>query len=370
MAVRLREVQRIPTSGARAAETLTVDGLTLVAIPQLAIDLPGPAAMNGGDSDTHLLLLQRQGEHFALRATLPASGGEDAEFFTIGDRAFLAVASIRSGSGPYSYTTTSTIHEWSGSEFLPFQSITTFAAKQFRHWTIGSRHFLGLAQGLDLPHVEGDNRPSVIFEWRDGRFVEFQTIPSTWAYNWLAFSVDGAAFLAHADHLGPSRLYAWDGARYVAHQDLLARCGRAFAHWSEGAMKVRSTTCWSPDSRSPRSCGAGTAAGSARCRPWPASAPASCECCTRPDRTYVVRVNFIEGTPADPQPVLTSQVYEFADGELAIVAEFPTSGGTDVGVVAAGADETQFIVTNSLSPDVRFATDTVVYALTSEPGAA
>ena len=237
MSVRLREVQRIPTSGARAAEALTVDGLTLVAIPQLATDLPGPAAMNGGDSDTHLLLLQRQGEHFALRATLPASGGEDAEFFTIGDRAFLAVASIRSGSGPYSYTTTSTIHEWSGSEFVPFQSITTYAAKQFRHWTLGSRHFLGLAQGLDLPHVEGDNRPSVIFEWRDGQFVEFQTIPSTWAYNWLAFSVDGAAFLAHADHLGPSRLYAWDGARYVAHQELLARCGRAFAHWSDGAQE-------------------------------------------------------------------------------------------------------------------------------------
>ena len=84
----------------------------------------------------------------------------------------------------------------------------------------------------------------------------------------------------------------------------------------------------------------------------------------------MVRVNFIEGTPADPQPVLTSQVYEFSDGELAIVAEFPTSGGTDVGVVATGADETQFIVTNSLSPDVRFATDTVVYAMTSEPGAA
>ena len=370
MPVRLREVQRIPTSGARAAETLTVDGLTLVAIPQLAIDLPGPAAMNGGDSDTQLLLLQRQGEHFALRATLPASGGEDAEFFTIGDRAFLAVASIRSGSGPYSYTTTSTIHEWSGSEFLPFQSITTFAAKQFRHWTIGSRHFLGLAQGLDLPHVEGDNRPSMIFEWRDGRFEEFQTIPSTWAYNWLAFAVDGAAFLAHADHLGPSRLYAWDGARYVAHQDLLARCGRAFAHWSEGAQEgaqhyllvaglEEPPVLWVWDGTRFREAQTLAGLGARELRVL-----------HQADRTYVVRVNFIEGTPADPRPVLTSQVYEFSDGELAIVAEFPTSGGTDVGVVDTGADETQFIVTNSLSPDVRFATDTVVYAMTSEPGAA
>ena len=135
-------------------------------------------------------------------------------------------------------------------------------------------------------------------------------------------------------------------------------------------MKVRSTTCWSPGSKSPRSCGGGTAPGSARCRRWPASAPASCECCTRrAGPTWCGSTSSRAPRPI-PQPALTSQVYEFADGELAIVAEFPTSGGTDVGVVAASADETQFIVTNSLSADVRFATDTVVYALTSEAGAA
>ena len=72
MPVRLREVQRIPTSGARAAETLTVDGLTLVAIPQLAIDLPGPAAMNGGDSDTQPPAAPTPGR--ALRAAGDASG--------------------------------------------------------------------------------------------------------------------------------------------------------------------------------------------------------------------------------------------------------------------------------------------------------
>jgi hypothetical protein len=366
MPVWLREVQRIPTSGARAAETLVVDGLTLVAIPQLAIDLPGPAGMNGGDSDTDLLLLQRRGEHFTLRATIAAPGGEDAEFFTIGDRAFLAVASIRSGSGPYSYSTTSTIHEWNGTEFVPFQAIPTYAAKQFRHWTVGARHFLGLAQGLDLPHVEGANQPSVIFEWRDGRFAEFQTIPSTWAYNWLAFSVGETHFLAHADHLGPSRLYAWDGARYEARQELLARCGRAFAHWSDGdqdyllvAGLEAAPVLWRWDGSLFRETQTLAGLGARELRVLQQSG-----------RTYVVRVNFIEGTPADPNPLLTSQVYEFSDGELAVVAEFPTSGGTDVGLVTAGEDEAQFIVTNSLSRDVRFATDTVVYAMTSEPGAA
>ena len=63
--------------------------------------------MNGGDSDTDLLLLNRAGGRLEPWATLPAPGGEDAEFFTIGDRSFLAVASIRTGAGPYQFAATS-----------------------------------------------------------------------------------------------------------------------------------------------------------------------------------------------------------------------------------------------------------------------
>ena len=123
MDVVLTELQRIPTSGARAVETFAVGGHELLAVPQLALDVPGEkAAMNGGDSDTELLLLRRVDERFVPFATLPASGGEDAEFFTIGDRSFLAVASIRSGSGPYRYAIESTIFVWQDEGFVPFQT--------------------------------------------------------------------------------------------------------------------------------------------------------------------------------------------------------------------------------------------------------
>lgn len=60
MPVTLTEVQRIPSSGARAVEPVAVAGFDLLAIPQLAKDAPGsPPGMNGGDSDTKLLLLRR-----------------------------------------------------------------------------------------------------------------------------------------------------------------------------------------------------------------------------------------------------------------------------------------------------------------------
>ena len=66
-------------------------------------------------------------------------------------------------------------------------------------------------------------------------------------------------------------------------------------------------------------------------------------------RLFVIRVNFILGTPHDPDPQLTSQVYEWSDGALELAAEFPTCGATDVEVVALGAD-IEFVVTNSLVP--------------------
>jgi hypothetical protein len=202
MPVTLTEVQRIPTSGARAVEPVNVPGRHLLAIPQLAKDSPDTQpGMNGGDSDTELLLLSRDGGGgFEPWAALPASGGEDAEFFTMGDRAFLAVASIRTGAGPYEFEATSTIFEWQGDRFTPFQEVPTFAAKQWKHWQIGDRHFLGLAQGVSFPagHAgqrQAANRDSVVYEWDGERFAEFQHIPSRWAYNWHAFQAGGEFFV-------------------------------------------------------------------------------------------------------------------------------------------------------------------------------
>lgn len=364
-AATLTELQRIPTSGARAVKAFTVNGLELIAIPQLAIDVPdSPAGMNAGNSDTDLLILRRVDGRYQPFATVPAPGGEDAEFFTIGDRAFLAVASIRAGEGPYRYTITSPIYEWVDGAFVEFQAVPTHAAKQWKHWQIGDRHFLGLAQGVDLPHIEGPNLNSMVYEWDGTRFVEFQAIPSMWAYNWHPFQVDGDFFVAHADHLLPSVLYRWDGDQLVPHQGLLDRAGRAFADFVRdgqhyllvaGLQEPPFLMRWSDGEFVPHQHLDGLGARELRV-------------VEHRGRLYVLRVNFILGTPRDPHPSLVSQVYEWRDGELTTVAEFPTSGGTDIEVVDT-AEDIEFIVTNSLTPAIRFATDTVVYAFSAdEPG--
>jgi hypothetical protein len=359
MPVTLTELQRIPTSGARAVEPFTVGGAQFLAIPQLALDIPGQVPhMNGGDSDTELLLLRRTGGEFVEWAGLPAPGGEDAEFFTIGERAFLAVASIRSGAGPYEFTTQSQIFTWDHDRFVPFQSITTFAAKQWKYWTIDDRHFLGLAQGVQVPGTEGSNRDSMVYEWDGESFVEQQPIPSLWAYNWHPFAVGSTHFVAHAEHLGESMLYRWDGQQLVPHQTLAVRAGRAFASFDRdgGSYLVVASLVEPP-----------------RVMRWDAGrfddvqeleglGARELAVVSLSGRLFVVRINFILGTPADPHPVMDSQVYEWDSGALCVVAEFPTCGGTDVGVIVDG-DELQLAVSNSLSPELRFANETVLYSM-------
>ncbi len=359
MDVTLSELQRIPTSGARAVEPLTVDGVELLAIPQLALDVEGePPTMNGGDSNTDLLLLRLVDGRYEPWSALPAPGGEDAEFFTIGGRAFLAVASIRSGAGPYEFTTDSQILAWDGISFVCAQRIRSFAAKQWKHWSIGERHFLGLAQGVQLPGLEDQNRPSMVYEWDGSSFTPFQEIPSRWAYNWHPFVLDGTTFVAHAEHLDASVLYRWDGHQLVPHQDLAARAGRAFASFAAGGEHYLVVACLQEPSRLMQ---------------WDGSRFVDVQelaglgarelvVIERGERLLVVRVNFVLGTPAAPTTSMDSLVYEFREGALRPVATFPTTGGTDAAVTGDGPD-LRLVISNSLSADVRFASDTVVYSV-------
>jgi EPTP domain len=360
MPVRLSEWQRIPTTGARAVEPFTAGGLDLLAIPQLARDVPGcPAGLNGGDSDTDLMLLRWSGDRYTPWTTLPAPGGEDAEFFTIGGRGFLAVASIRSGAGPYDLAVGSVIYAWQDGGFVPFQQVPTFAAKQWRHWQADGRHFLGLAQGVVEPGHEQDNRPSMVYEWDGSRFVPFQEIPSRWAYNWHLMTIDGTLYVAHAEHLGPSVLYRWDGGRLRPHQELAERGARSFAAFGRDGDRYLLVACLQAPSRLLK--WTGTEFGPvAELDGLGARELAVFE---QDGRLFVVRVNFVLGTRADPVTALTSTIYEWQAGQLRVAAEFGTTGGTDAALVRHGG-RPYLLVSNSLSPGVRFRADTVVYSLT------
>jgi hypothetical protein len=129
------------------------------------------------------------------------------------------------------------------------------------------------------------------------------------------FRADGATYLAFANLLGASMLYRWQEGAFIPHQTLSGPGAREFA--------VVQTH----------------------------------------DDLYLVQANFIHGTPAAPKTDLMSYIFRWKDEKLVKVEEFATFGATDV--TAFSADGRLYVaVSNSLSPNIRFREDSVVYRFT------
>jgi len=356
----LTEHQRLPTSGARGVAFYTLGGVSYLAIPQLARDIPGtPPHMNGGDSDVEAQIYRWDGGRFVKDDELPLSGGEDIEYFTMDDTAYLATASVRAGHGPYEYNVDQRIYHRVGDNWVAVQSIPAFAAKQWRFFAIGNRRFLALAQGLTLPHIEASNpRTSCVFEWDGSRFAPFTTLEGLWGYNWEAFELEGRPFLGYADHVGRSTLYEWQGASFTPAQYFADNGGRCFRYLEAAGSALLAFANIRGESELYLWDGAGFRYHQVL------SGPGGREFCVIREGTqvYLVQVNFIEGEPSAPRTNLKSRIYAWNGRQMELVEEFPTFGGTDA--AAFRLDGTWWLaISNSLSREVRFRTDTVIYRM-------
>ena len=358
----LHRIATISTSGARAVETFEISGERFLAIPQLAVDIPGtPADLNGGNSDQADVLIVRASGNYETVARLPVPGGEDAEFFTIDNHKFLAIANIRSGAGPYDYAQPQRIYQWMEGGFRICQEIPGYAAKQWRHFRIADRHFLGLAQGVDLPGLQDCSLASRVYEWNGTTFAPFQEIESAWGYNWHSLHIAGRNYLAYADHVAPSPLLAWNGERFETVQTLIESGGRAFAHFTSEGQNYLLAACLTAPSQLMR---------------WDGGKFATHQVLDGPGgrefafvrsggKLFVIRINFISGDREHPVAALKSQIYQWNTGHLDIVDEVDTTGATDVSVWAHGTD-TIVAISNSLTADIRFAAHTDIYRFAEE----
>ena len=356
----LSEYQRLPTSGARTALPFELEGRLLLAIPQLSEDIPGQDAhMNAGNSDIDAIIYRWEDGEFVEHERLFTPAGEDILIFSIGEDLFLGTVSIRTGSGPYEMNAFANIYRREAGTWAPFQAIPTFAGKQLYHFAFDGRHFLGLAQGVTLPHAQPRHpRESCILEWTGDRFEQFQVLEGKWGYNWHFFEVGGERFLAYADHTSPSLVYRWDGASFIPFQTFSEQTGRAFTTFAQdghfylihAAIQGDTTLYRWEDQVFVQQQVLGGPGGR------------EFELIRTDDALHLVRVCFILGTPADPKTDLQSQIYRWRDDGFALVGEFPTFGGTDANAFIAGG-ERYLAVSNSLTADRRFRQDTIIYRL-------
>jgi hypothetical protein len=357
-AIHLVEHQRLPTSGARGMSTFVVSGKRYLVVPQLARDLlDSPAHMNGGDSDIGAPVFRWEGGKFVEDGVLPLSGGEDVLFFKFAAGEFLITAGIRSGRGPFNYNIDQVLYKRSGTQWERFQTFPAFAAKQWHFFQIGSRAFLALAQGVTLGHIEAKNpRQSRIYEWDGSRFADFQTLDGKWGYNWEFFNIDKEFFLCYADHVGDSLVLKWDGMSFVPFQSLSPSGGRCFRFLEADGQRLLAFANIQGDSQLYRWDGKRFVSHQKL------SGPGGREFCVvrAGAEIFLVQINFITGEPSAPQTAQQSRLYRWTKGQMKLVEELATFGGTEASMFEE--DGTIFLgVSNSLTPEVRFRQDSFVY---------
>ena len=358
---RLKLVQALGTSGARAIAPFDLNGIPHLAVAQLATDiLSQPARVEAGESDgVPVLIFRWTGEHFEERFRLQASGSEDVEPFRIGEDQFLAVANLRSGHGPYDLNVDSMLFRWSGNDFAAVQSVPTFAAKQWRHFEVGARHFLALAQGVDGPGTTARNATqSAIYEWDGQRFRLFQTVDSIWGYNWLHVRAGDEDLLAYADHKAPSRILRWTGETFAPLQQLDGDSGRAFCAFDIDGTTYLAFARLMGDSMLLRW------QGGRFVQHQMLSGPGGREFATMEQngQRLLVQVDFLTGSRERPRTDLHGHVYRWDGRALQEVGTFPTFGATDVAIFKMGG-KSFVAVSESLSPSIRFRQDSHVYRI-------
>ena len=358
---KLKPHQSLETSGARGVEPFELDGRVFLAIPQLSEDIQGdPPNMNGGNSDLDAIIYRWEDGRFAEYQRIPTHGGEAASFFSIGERKFLALASIRSGRHPnYSYNLYSTVYEWDGKRFFPLQDFPTFAAKGCHGFQIGDGTFLSFSEGVSVP----DQDPSVdtsarLYKWNGNRFDLFQSLPSKWGYDIHDFTIGDTPYLGLADHAQQSILYRWDGTLFREFQsfdsDGGGRCFESIDIQGETYLAIANLLS---DSTIYKFSGEKFVEVQRLAGP----AGRSFSSFRRADDTYLMRTNFISGSRQSPITTQDSVLYRWSGQAFEVVETYATCGGTQS--KAFHVDEKTYIaVANSLTAEARFRTDTVIYA--------
>jgi len=356
----LRPAFHLPTSGAREIEPFEIDGRTFLAVAQLAEDIPGTTPnMNGGNSDVDVVIYRPQPDgSYAEYQRLPSHGNESVRFFTIARMKFLAVGSIRSGTdGNYDMESYSTLYRWDGLRFYPVQLFPGLATKQAYPFSIGDRHFLGLASGVTTEESGSKLSPnSQLYEIHRGKFQPFQQFDSQWAYGWHHFTIGDRQFLTLTDHLGPSTIFQWDGEQFEPFQTIDQPGGRAFTSFTVGEEKFLAFANIDHPSTIYRWDGERFV----KFQELPDLGGRNFCHFRSGEENYLLQVLFIAGTRESPQAVRQSPLYRWNGTRFEVAQRIETSGGVSASAFVSG-DRQYVAIANSLSAEIRFRVDSVIY---------
>jgi len=174
-------------------------------------------------------------------------------------------------------------------------------------------------------------------------------------YNWESFQIDGRTFLGYADHVSDSLLFKWDGSAFVPFQSFAPKAGRCFRFLPSMTNITRLRKYSRRFDAVPLGWRKIPIASKAE-RPQRARTPRG----QNGQAALLVQINSSRASRL-PETDLRSRIYRWEKDQFSLVEEFATAGATDA--AAFRADGRLYLaVSNSLTPEVRFRTDTIIYS--------
>ena len=155
----------------------------------------------GYNTNSYIYKWNSDNEEFDLSEhirSIQTNGATDWEFFTINGESYLAVANSYSGS---THNIKSRIYKWDDyeNEFNPIPPVDTQGAYDWEYLSIADNHYLVVANYHNDASTIID---SVLYKWdQDGdSFAVDQTIPTVGALDWEYFTIGTEHFLAVANY--------------------------------------------------------------------------------------------------------------------------------------------------------------------------
>jgi uncharacterized protein len=207
-----QEVQSLPANGGRDFRYFTIGQDRFLALAE---------TWDGTTPDVDSHIYRWNGTQFAEFQAIPTHWATEWEFFTIAGNSYLVVANNHTTG---TYNLDSQVYRWAGTQFVPFQAIPTLGASGWKFFTIGTDSFLAVANNGG--NYRNYNVNSVVYKWNGTQFVVFQSIPTNAALRWEFFTIGADSFLAVANYSTDftttfnidSRIYRWDGTQFVEFQ--------------------------------------------------------------------------------------------------------------------------------------------------------
>jgi len=169
---------------------------------------------NGATYNMNETIYKWNGSQFVALQSLPTNGVRNADFFTIGTNSYLVVANFYNDS---SYTNQSNIYKWNSTtgkfDATPIQSINTTGAINWTPFTIGTDHYLALADNYSGSSY---NNTSKIYKWNGTQFTEIQSFATNGAYDWEFFTIGSDNYIMIANYSDSSsynidsKIYKWN----------------------------------------------------------------------------------------------------------------------------------------------------------------